>query len=1183
MNDFSAVPRLSNIQTEASFKAAKHLGSIAEASALCAHLTVTAPSLRDVAHGLLSSRLQGLVEYPNPDILFLNTRGSKGSIARSMSLTDGLLHALIHGTSTFEKHDVAVYVHHDSVRDAHLIASFTVEDALQLFNELVQVLPTAYTTSLVEFWTSDIDIAAHPSENNHQPRARHVTLTDLRGRLLTHEAALNNRLKTLDLDASGRLNAIVTGASTAGVYSLSLTLPEGTSVALHSVFVATQLVEKVDVLTPDQEVGAAFLYTPARGLEVFDSLAQLNESVVQLLANPDEQAFLLQNLLLADRDGLDDNAAAIAGMTPCYNRLDDPLLIAHTQGIRDKQSADFNHVLTLAQRTKEEMPAFLAQVKKIQCLDYCDHALWHRFEEHCADARQKRFPDWLKDADDWKKDSYQVFETQHHEYEQAADQLLGTLGSLKSYSVWAIDQYVRQHLGYSVDPQQIFITLPDEFPTQAGTFKTVYKKSLLEFVMEGLPFTDVRLRPSVEVPARSEHPAWTYDFADKLVAELDVRINFGQAVRALYQQPEMQRALLHVRDSAITLSAWAAKLQGHLLDRSEELIRTLSSDNVKPGYLLSIGHVTLNGSSVRLKDLIVFHEVRDADEHYVLYAPGAPGGRDMFEFSSWRSLSFEIGGWTKTAAGAQYLVDQVPLLSRAETSVFISSITHLPSKWQPLSVRFMPGKGKNYEANLLELVNHKVDVHVADNDVITPADSKQGTYAHRRSMVVLESRITEINKAFLAITKLRSFQQIAHDEIKRVINNWLRQNGVNERIDPDTVYVDVHGKPRLELPNLGPDSPFPTLTRLAMDGYSGNYKFHQDAVLYSSIGQDLSGLPTEVIDRTLRVLSLGERYMKMLEVEYLDKKHQYYKRRRALYAVRQHCELRHAIMSEYLRGRLTQTQYQWLVHLVVSLGASGLADEPKNAALIENSSVNAWYLEGRLVEGVYLFKNSNNADPDFELLYTPNAPDGLLFRTNAELISSALAPGMADYYYDRVRYKHQPVINAYFASLKNTPPVAGMSFKFEFNPADQIKTLERLYDDMIQRMIQDIDDQTESTDERIGQYTYIAVKWTGTILLLPFPGASVAWGLLHSGISFQRGLIAYLDGDRATAFPLFVGAAIGVVSGADGIRSITVGSPTVGRLIANWAWVKTKPFLVQHFTIGSIDTTPVLTSYTRLN
>jgi hypothetical protein len=92
------------------------------------------------------------------------------------------------------------------------------------------------------------------------------------------------------------------------------------------------------------------------------------------------------------------------------------------------------------------------------------------------------------------------------------------------------------------------------------------------------------------------------------------------------------------------------------------------------------------------------------------------------------------------------------------------------------------------------------------------------------------------------------------------------------------------------------------------------------------------------------------------------------------------------------------------------------------------------------------------------------------------------------------------------------------------------------------------------------ELAYTIIKWTGTIVFLPFAPLSLGWGMLNTTVAFVRAFDAYGSGDRAAAIPLFIAGAIGLVFAGDGVRALVMGGYGLGRIVATkagiWAWKK---------------------------
>src|SRR5690606_1187903 len=134
----------------------------------------------------------------------------------------------------------------------------------------------------------------------------------------------------------------------------------------------------------------------------------------------------------------------------------------------------------------------------------------------------------------------------------------------------------------------------------------------------------------------------------------------------------------------------------------------------------------------------------------------------------------------------------------------------------------------------------------------------------REAAVQLDYRIAALNTAFAAFD-ITSWRDAARAECQRLIEQHLKASGVPGQIDPDTVYCDLSGESKVHEPDFGRYTTLKCLTDLFMAGYAQQeYEFHERAVLYSSIGQDLSKLSAAFIDRMIRGSDFGHEYITQL-------------------------------------------------------------------------------------------------------------------------------------------------------------------------------------------------------------------------------------------------------------------------------------------------------------------------------
>lgn len=1169
------------------------LGQLGEVFTQWHEHTRVAPSLRQVGHDLLSQLLPGSSVVNNPDVLFISTSSADSSLARSHSLTDALLHALTHGLAEFQSSNVQVYSRHDSLDEQHLVSVLEGELVFEVLTSALEALPRYYKDRIDAFWSEVLPLGGQEGQSQTRANAcvalhRDILVREMELVFLNRQINEKDKVTLMESFRGGNL------------YQISLRSRTGSGV-VNTAFAVPRIAQTRSPLTLDNCEGNVFLVSATYGIELFESLTELDQKLRARLSDVHEREYLLQDMLLKERAALLSDESAV--IKPFYSYCADDLMQYRMIALRRKQIEDFDLLLNTAQQTRQLPSDFLLPINALSQLSYLDSAQKRHFHQMLSQVSQRAMPRWFKDASEGDQAFYRKLAANYQKHADQAAGLMSGLESIRTYALDKINAYILEHLGYRIDPEQIFISVLDEVTLSATIAEPfTYRKSLLDFSTDGLPIVLEETVFTLEVPAQYQHPALDFPFVEKMIAELDVQQHFELDTERRFYSEQTIRAIVHQRDSAIALSAWAAQLQGHLRDdQSQELIHKIRGDHQEPGTEISMGALAILGSRHVMKDVLIFRMKRDNAVHYVLYAPGAPGDRDLFEFSTWQRLSIEVGGWLAKPDGAKYLIEQVPLTSRAAMASLIRSTLLKPSVWSESTVIFTPMAPLGYESNLINQVRAKIAQDLSDTFIANADQDLPKNYSQRRVLALLDARINALNEHFNRDVQLQSYRDFVREKGIEWMAQYFRGKGINLSVDPDTVWFNLNGDRDERNPFSAPPLDDISLTTLLMNDFLysdafntpaldeylnstlgrfvpawalGNAAFDSlkqwffdtpQAVVYSTIGQDLSALPMKSI-RELLALPLGEDYIEVLENRLNDPDEDRIFYRRAVLAKRKYFEIYRDALSEYLKGRLSKQQYEWLIPLLSSVDSSTPTTAPQgssiNQLVFDNSTNSVLGKDGRVIEGALTFTRLDYADADFRLIYTPDAPDGIHFRTHEQIISTMKNPGMPAYYYERASYKDQPVVGTMVQNLEQDPEQHQGSFSTRVTPINRITDFEQLYEAMIQRMIEDVDRQTESSDERNAATAYTVVRWAGTILFLPFPPAALAWGLVGTAVEFARGYSAYRDGDRATALGFFIWGYIGLVSAGGTTGDIVTRSTGKAWRLIRWASTDRLPFPV---------------------
>jgi hypothetical protein len=485
---------------------------------------------------------------------------------------------------------------------------------------------------------------------------------------------------------------------------------------------------------------------------------------------------------------------------------------------------------------------------------------------------------------------------------------------------------------------------------------------------------------------------------------------------------------------------------------------------------------------------------------------------------------------------------------------FISATKRFRNNWNDASLIFARGTHATYSDNLSELVLHKTQKFLTEEKVVITANYGPNDSALRRDKATYVALIAKLEEEYVKVSRdIRPYREFVHGQASWV----LKGLPAYAEVDPDTVYFDLQGKTVDSHPYFGPHTSLVTLTDLFVSGYSSHYAFHTNAFVYSSVGEDLSKLSLTYIDQQLRKSRLGEDYIKILKNKLVNPSNRYAARRRSCLAARTACSLLRDLIEDHLAGGLSASQMVWLKHLVHSLIAEfrqSPTGQELEATLLKDSRVSVLHINDCEISGVFVFKDFGSDDPQYTLIYTPQAPDGRLFRRADEFEETLKNTGMIEYYYGRARYKKQPKLGTLFESLSRVDPAQRLSIDISVRPEYQFIDLEPLFEKAINGMIEDVDAQTETDLERSLELGYSIVRWTGTILLLPYPPAALAWGTMNMSIGWVRGVIAYVEGDRSEAGYHFGSAFIGAISGGLGLKTVAEGGASLAWRAIRWSY-----------------------------
>ena len=1130
----------------------QHLVKLSEASAGCHHVLTQSQSLRKwtserLREQLNQIRLQTGLTTTNPDAIFFTVPDESGSLV-SKGMTDLLIDTRRGKTPLLEFSGGVFYTRHKTLDPNHALTNDQNQGVERILNAMMPTVFRHYERYLNGQWGQ---VVTHPG-NPQQTDEIHRILRELQCQALNHEIELNVLTRAMSLSDSTRLSSVIAGESSDGVYNVSYVAPNGFRVDMASTYVVTQSPESTD-----ESSGIVFLVMPCKGIERFESLNALREALSLRLCGEDRDPHLVAAMPLSDqgRWSADRPVGADAWR---FQSVSTSLMNEHLQWVYMKQIQDFAY---LVEQPALDVASWHRDVDRVQSCAHLDDAMGHRFNLLSVGTSEYVAPDWRKFANPTDKAHLLDLE---HRYRTHKSQVAKRLSGVESLTGFAYDQitaYIQNHLGCLIDPNEVMITLDDTIQlSNDEQLSAKYEKTLLEFAVTGLPSTlgQMSFAPS----ANHLHTDFSPAFIETMMKDLNLHHRYAAALRQAYEDEESVRQRVIHRDSLIALGAFAARLKGHLVqDRSHELLSNIRGDKHKDGSTYSLGSLYLKETDTRFNDVIVFAEKTQVEEHFVLYAPGAPGGRDFFEFGSLRQLCFEVGAWLGSEAGRSYVHSQLTGPMETGHAAVIDRIYTNPSLQGADMCVFVSCQASTFEDNLADLVSQKASRTLQAAERVAPYKDSQDSFASLAVQAQLSARIDALNAEFIRISPdLIDFRTFAQEKISIALNKRLHKDKFLQsemsglHIDPATLYLGL-GEPHTTHPDFSQLHP---LTDLVMEGRQNIDSYRPLAYGYSSTGTCshvlLSRRFIDIAHELVSELDVCTQYMNFLKQNFLSRKAPLYARRKLLMASRIEHEIRRAALKAFVHGNLSENQYSWLGRT-----SRGLNHDLKGLqSTTAQTGVCAFQIDGQIVEGVYIFRDFNKTDPDFNLLYTPEAPDGMSFRPLSDYATLLSSPQMQNYFYDRVAFSGRPRVNAFIDEL-----VRGKK-----NDADFIRIVNRkgkgipqgsqLYGEMIERIILDVDAQTTSRSETRIATTWSMIQFLGDVLLLPFPAAAIAWGIFTSAVEIYQGVEAYMSGDRIAALPQVLMGVYGVVSGVHSARNlhaaVKLASKGVGAPVGMWVW-----------------------------
>ncbi|RON39273.1 hypothetical protein BK666_27825 [Pseudomonas frederiksbergensis] len=721
-------------------------------------------------------------------------------------------------------------------------------------------------------------------------------------------------------------------------------------------------------------------------------------------------------------------------------------------------------------------------------------------------ANIEKHPQWLESASVADKLHYSELEQNLIASQIHLNNQLGSFTSVQAYARDLASQAIFKEYSRPTDPDTVMTSSHYLFTLDGCTFSQEDKRSLTDLLLHGLH--DAGRRPQISLQlfgARVINPRWL-----EALMSRDVRADYGSAFREVYQRPNVLVAMKNITRDQLLFSAFSAKLQGDLSDANLQRVRGVVGGDES----LIIAPLQLHQDRRPLMGLAVINSRSPSQDDWLLYAPNSPGGKDWYELPSLRRVSLDIGSWIEASAGRDYLSWRSHAQDREVIGGYLKQISKLPNLWEGISLAPTPFIG--VEALTTLASNHR-NWLVAQEESHTPYGYRQACDQQRQVFTRINCELRALRTIEVRQGGFISYDRFCHQLIKQRVEETLLAGGEQVAVDPDRIEVQISPGQRM------------TLTELIV----GEVHFYATAPLrdlyprfvLKASHPPISKLDIRHIASWSNTLRPGAKYIGMLRSIYMNRTHPDGRFKRYLHLGIMQRQMRVAIYQALFAGRVSNTHFSELMKVVDAFDLyqpqpeAPLGEAPDS---VRHSAMFQLRLKDHRVVGAFVFRLYIAGKAE-EYLYTPNAPDGCELRPFNDFVSAVKNRGLGDYFYDRMPAVYQRLIGTYMTDLEQ---LANYNEAPRLERNSRITDLNTCYDEVLRKVMSDVDEATQSLEEIITGIVFDTVVTAVGIISVVYPPVGIALGAALLTKELVQGGEAYSLGDRAKALGHFTDALI---------------------------------------------------------
>lgn len=455
-------------------------------------------------------------------------------------------------------------------------------------------------------------------------------------------------------------------------------------------------------------------------------------------------------------------------------------------------------------------------------------------------------------------------------------------------------------------------------------------------------------------------------------------------------------------------------------------------------------------------------------------------------------------------------------MDRQVISNHLKNVSQLPNLWRGVEVGPSSYHGSEVMLNLV--YNQRAWI-VAQEESVTPYNYRTATDVQRQTFARVNTELQALQTVNVRQGGFISYEQFCFDLIKERVEQVVSERGESVSINPDQIRVEISEEQQLTLRQLIINE-----VHFYADG-AGQPKYPRFIVAENH--PPLKTLDIRDIAGWSRTLRPGEKYIDLLRSVHLNKNNVIGSFKRQIYLGVLKRKMYVAAMQAYFSGRLSA---QTLPELLTVIGGVDGVQPPKSllelVGAVNYSAMYNVHIKSVLVVGVFVFRLQVAGHIE-EYVFAPDAPDGCEIWPFHEFVNAVKTRGYGHYFHAKVEEKSQHKVKEYLDRLEQQ---SNFTEAPVLQPGSRVESFKNCYDDLIYKVISDVDEKTQSLNEIIFGLVFDGVVTAVTALSFVFPPAGIALSVVLFTKETLSGLDALVQGDRAKALAHFGEALLELIS-----------------------------------------------------